>query len=386
MQYNPAFDMTETGTETNKPDELMITVPGVNHYPRDVTFSTSQYYVAAGNTSAESVNSITVIALQSNIASIMLDSTTAVSAVSGAITMNVNVGTPAVVYTVVMIPITPGYHTVTSSTSTVTFAVFVYGFSPSSSPTGPAGYGYLGGYRYDYTVDSPVSPGPWIAMAAPPAASNSLQPSTQAPPAAPQPLTAGNFPNFTVIWTAEFCTLVPDYWANLQTEKCSNAYDEYWILQRFNPMQAYLTNVFIPENCAAGVQMNMSQLLYYSQYTCGEITITINVGAGGSPSVSLQNILDCSSFIGNWIQPFTNWVPNNGYHNVTDFLKTDQPYTATCAVLHMMGDGWEGNSYGWVCPYESGVLGATSGSCKMAVPFATWVVMLYGIFSASYLQ
>jgi hypothetical protein len=42
MQYNTAYDMTIVagGTEpgNNKPDEFMVTVPGLNHYPSSVTF------------------------------------------------------------------------------------------------------------------------------------------------------------------------------------------------------------------------------------------------------------------------------------------------------------------------------------------------------------
>jgi len=78
MQYIPAYDaVTLAGnSETNKPDDCMITVPALNHYTSDVTFSTSKYYVNAGNTTGDFVSGITIIANKTSASNIKLDGTT----------------------------------------------------------------------------------------------------------------------------------------------------------------------------------------------------------------------------------------------------------------------------------------------------------------------
>ena len=48
-------------------------------------------------------------------------------------------------YSVIIAPLTPGFHSVMSTDSNAYYAVFVYGYA---TPTNVAAYGYLGGYRY----------------------------------------------------------------------------------------------------------------------------------------------------------------------------------------------------------------------------------------------
>lgn len=71
MQYDPAYDAQEMGSESNHPNEFMITVPPTSHYTNAITFSTSQYYVALSNATQEFVDTIIIIA---NLAAITANS------------------------------------------------------------------------------------------------------------------------------------------------------------------------------------------------------------------------------------------------------------------------------------------------------------------------
>ena len=54
-----------------------MTVPALNHYTNDVTFSTSQYYINSTNTSAASVDGMTIIVKQIDLGTLTLDANTA---------------------------------------------------------------------------------------------------------------------------------------------------------------------------------------------------------------------------------------------------------------------------------------------------------------------
>jgi len=77
-----------------------------------------------------------------------LESTTNFCLISGT-SFDITGPSPFAGYTVFYGSVTPGFHTVVSSSPSDNFTVFVYGSAPASSPSGNTGYGYLAGYRYD---------------------------------------------------------------------------------------------------------------------------------------------------------------------------------------------------------------------------------------------
>ena len=114
----------------------------------------------------------------------------------------------------------------------------------------------------------------------------------------------------------------------------------------------------------------------------GVIEVSIGITVNASSTATMQDIFDCNSYVATYIQPLANWVPNNGYRNVTDFLKTDQPYTANCKILHMRKPNWDNNYYGWMCPYYSGLYGATGAGVRVGGSFALALAkLLIGLFA-----
>jgi len=72
-------------------------------------------------------------------------------------------------------------------------------------------------------------------------------------------------PNYAIIWEARFYTIQPDA-TDLKTRNCSEAYYQYYLAQRFQPMVVSV-NTYVHKKCSAGLYVNMTNLLYYSQYT-----------------------------------------------------------------------------------------------------------------------
>jgi hypothetical protein len=385
MQYNPAYDAPKSGTEESKPDEFMITVPDLDHYTKDITFSTSRYYVSSGNTSAQFVNGITVVCKKSDLASIMLDGTTLVATMANAKTFEINIPAmslaefPQEIYVAVHGSITPGFHTVTSNSLTAKFMVYVYGHAPTAS-TGNTGYGYLAGFKYLTEADKPVVSGPYFDFTEKAPVVTETGNGGQGPaPSVPVP--PGDYPNYGSIWELKFYTLVPTT-ADLKTRNCSEAYYRYYLEKRFNPTKAALEQKFLKDQnavlkCAPGILLNFTNLIYYSQFTDGRIRTSLSVYPAPNSTVTMNELFQCWGLMADFIAPMANWCPPGVYKNVTDFLKNDEDYTRGCDVLHTDSPNFVSDYYGWVCPTKDGKLGASGANVAVAVPLVTLVVMLF---------
>jgi len=150
--------------------------------------------------------------------------------------------------------------------------------------------------------------------------------------------------------------MVPDF-ADLKTRNCSEAYYKYYMQQRFYYMRDLLSSTIIPKQCAAGIVLNMTQLLYYSQFTEGDIyfsTAFSNQGSG-----TLADIATCSANVANYVTIMNNWCPE-GYKDSTSFLKNNFQYTQGCDLLHIKPERWVAEYSGWGCPTALGGVGAGS--------------------------
>jgi hypothetical protein len=384
MQYNPAFDMAKTGAEpeNTKPDEFMITVPDLDHYTNDITFSTSKYYINNGNTSADFVNGITVVCKKSDVGTIVLDGVTPVASIPGAKQYDVTfpatmTEAPRDTYTVLYAPVTPGFHTVTSSSAAATFMVYVYGAAQSTS-AGNTGYGYLAGFKFLSEADKPITDGPYFDF---------TDPIPNPGPVVPGPgpnnpnipaLTQGDYPMYDSIWEAKFYTLVPTK-ADLKTRNCSEAYYRFYMEERFNPMKVKLEKNILPSRCAAGLLVDMQHLVYYSQYTDGYIRLKVRILPAVGSSCTLNDIMVCTAEVAEYISQYVSWWP--GYKNVTDFLKNDAHYLQGCDILHMKDPSFTSPYLGWMCPVRPDTVGSDARvvTASVVTLFALLLVQLVAI-------
>jgi hypothetical protein len=373
MQYSVGFDMTKNGNEpnNNKPDEYMITVPDIKHYTKDLTFSTSQYFASSGNKSDNFVSGVTIIAKKSEVGSLLIDGNP-LSTLTDAEFADVKFdaatqsqGAPPDTFTVVYGGVTPGFHKITSTNAAAFYTAFVYGASPATTSTQSSGYGYLAGYKYDYTEDSPIETGPWFNFTAPVTPGDGGNNGNGDPVIAPT-LDPTDYPNYVTIWEAKFYTLVPTV-ADLKTRNCSEAYNRYYMEYRFGPMKKYLNETFIPDRCVAGLEMTMNHLVYYSEYTDGLIKFSLSVTSTGNAMMS--EIFDCIALVSDHVSDYGNWAP--GYKVDTDFLKNDAYYVRGCDVLHMRPPGFESYYFGWTCPTRGGLLGISMGNMVVTSSYVT---------------
>jgi len=389
MQYGEAYDTIVPPNEPSsaQPAESMLTIPGVNHYTNDVTFSTSRYYAKGSNSTGDFINGITIIANQSDLASIMLDQKTPVSSlgtpVSFTFPASLFSGSPDTnTYAMIYASVSPGFHTVTSTTG-ASFSVYVYGSAPSQSiyPDGPESYAYLAGYKYNYIgQDGPITTGPWFNF-------NPAQSTAASPPILgalpPTPaLTAADYPTFSTIYCLEFFTVVPEFYANLKTRNCSEAYYRYYMQQRFYYMRNLLLTTIVPQQCAQGMMSNMTQLLYYSQYTEGRICFSLSFSHQGSATKS--DIFTCSVNSGNFISQLSNWCPD-GYTDSTSFLKNNFQYTQGCSQLHIKPATWQGEYMGWGCPTAVAGVAPNAGNI-ITYSFFSLTILLPLQFILKYLR
>lgn len=366
MQYGESFDMTPAGTDNGvKPDSVMVTVPSFDSYTNDVTFSTSKLYNAAGNQTLENVNGLTVIVKSSDLSKLKLDGQPLQTALQNAKTATLNFPTalsgPSETYSVVFGgPLSPGFHRVTADGNSpdVKYTVFVYGWAPVSGSSDSSGYAYLAGWKNNDADFPPIKEGPWFDFSAPAGEAPVMNTPSPITPGGPgQPITPTEFPSYESIWEIPFYILHPQR-ADLKTRNCSEAYELYYMLERFEPMrQRVITMTY--QQCQPGVTSNMTHLLYYSEYTDGMIKFKLSVT--GSGAVSLNDMFDCMQRISDYIQLLPNWVPV-GYKDETSFLRPDASYNKHCDEIHMGKTNFESYYYGWNCPYYGGRIGASHAS------------------------
>lgn len=366
MQYGESNDMTPTGSEPSgvKPDSTMITVPGLQHYTNDITFSTSKLYSASGNQTLENVNGITVVAKKSQLNMILLDGQPLTSALSNAEVLDVTFPqalrtsqslVPTETYAIVYgSPLNPGFHRVTTSDKSVLYMVYVYGHAPSSSPSDSEGYAYLGGMRYGQPTNLPIVEGPWFDFNQPVSEDPKITNPNPGPEQPNSPVTPTEYPSYESIWEARFYILHP-HLEDLKTRNCSEAYYRYYLEERFYPKQKQVIQM-AKDRCASTVTVNMTHMLYYSQFTDGLIRFRLSLTATGA--VTMNDIMDCLGTIADDLSSIKNWVPV-GYVDETSFLRPDAYYNRGCDRLHMKTPNFESFFYGWNCPTRGGLVGAS---------------------------
>lgn len=365
MQYGQSNDMTPQGNEPQgvKPDSTMITVPALQHYTNDITFSTSKLYSASGNQTLENVNGITIIAKKSDLNNIMFDGAALPGALSNAKQMDATflsalgtngVSIPGDTFSIVYGSVSPGFHSVTVSDKSVLYMVLVYGHAPASSPSDSEGYAYLAGMRYGSPTNYPITEGPWFDFKQPVGDNPVVQEPPKKPTGPNAPVTPTEYPSYESIWELRFYILNP-HLNDLKTRNCSEAYYRYYLEERFYPKQREVIQM-VKDQCDASITVNMTHMLYYSQYTDGLIRFRLSVG--GSGAVTLSEIMDCLRVVSDNLSDLKNWVPVD-YKDETSFLRPDAYYNRGCDPLHTKTPNFESFYYGWQCPYLGGVFGAT---------------------------
>lgn len=367
MQYGESNDMTPTGNEANKPDSTMITVPGLQHYTNDITFSTSKLYSVGGNQTLENVNGIIVVAKKSQLSSISLDGQALTTALTGGVDVTfpgalsaTQPKVPGDTFTVISGGISPGFHRVTTTDPNVVYMVYVYGHAPSSSPSDSESYAYLGGMRFGQPDDLPVLEGPWFDFSQPVGGGPIVSNPGPGPENPNPPVTPTEFPSYQSIWEIRFYILNP-HLNDLKTRNCSEAYYRYYMEERFYPKQKEIYQL-AKDQCISSsgtVNVNMSHLLYYSEYTDGLIRFRLSLD--GSGAVTFNNIMDCLQTLAENLSDMSTWVRTN-YKDETSFLRPDAYYNKGCDPLHTSTPNFQSFYFGWNCATKNGGLGASKAS------------------------
>jgi len=158
-------------------------------------------------------------------------------------------------------------------------------------------------------------------------------------------LTAADYPSLSTIYHLRFYTLDPDV-AALKTRNCSEAYYKYYMQERFYYMTNNLVTTVVPQKCAPGTICKMTQLLYFSQYTEGDIYFNLQLSNKGTATIS--DIADCLSTLDDYITQLHNWCPD-GYFDSTSFFNSNFPYTRGCDILHVRPETFVAEYMGWGC-------------------------------------
>lgn len=344
MQYGVGKDPKATdnlGYGSNQ-DPFMVTVPSIDHYPKNVHFSTSHLYKLLNNDGGfemqEAINFITVVMRTDKVGQTSFDGGT-MSGISGvSISLIHNLQS----YTAMLFKIAHGFHSVTSSDPNNFFAVFVYGFGLQSQiGTGnPTGYGYLGGYKYG-SGSNLIRTGPWFDPNSPLTNNLNVNSSNQNNSNSIT-VTMNDLPFQIGIWNMTFCTIYP--LDNIIRKKCSEGYRDYFKEKRLSYIEKSIGNV------CTNATVSLTLLpVQYSEYTCGNIYILIRVT--GMKDSSLRTVVNCMDAINVIITPLSNWMEDGKYRIDKVIDPSDDKNIGDCAPVHFRSnEKFVMQARGWTCP------------------------------------
>lgn len=345
MQYDPSFQVLNASGpgETALPDPFMVTVPALTHYPQNVRFSTSRHY--KNGSDYECVNGITIVAKTADMSKIYLDGIPLASI--GGTTFSINADGFSD-YSVIIAPLKPGFHSVTSSDSYTYYAVFVYGYGTQDHTA----YGYLGGYRYLYDKDQRLNATmPLFDFSLPVSAAPTEAPPTTPLPLGPTIVTEADTPYYVLRYVGRYYAFNLE--GKLITKFCSDGYARYFLEKRLSSMKTKMMGMLSSKLCplSGGASINVTfNNRIYSEYTAGVVEIEVKLKGVGS--TSLGDIVRCVGPSGGnllrFFERLDNWVDR--YNNSRDVLKNDTSYTKDCNVVHFLPESFVNTGLGWACP------------------------------------